>query len=575
MKKTVTNKSNINNFSGARAVLLLFLVLIILSCAQDSIFYNLSMEPEPKDPRIAGSPSNMAVVNGNVYVATRMSGTIYYYGKNGWSSMGTPEGSLGELTSCTNSGTTYLYVLVFTGGNPRGSWAIYRYEGNNKWEKIPVAAAARDYNIQALYSAGGKIFAGGQNSSDYQNYGIFYYDPVTNNPLKLIQNNTSFLSGAAEIIPGGDIYLATSETGIFKFSGTAISGSVKIDVNNISGIIETGGVLVAVSSGGGIYTINPGDTEFKHLLSAGVNFTGAISFWKHYSTLPSAPVFKIDPMAVTINKGESVTLKAYLNGKATTNVTWSITGKKASGTTINTSGQLKISADENLKELTVNAVLKTDSDISGNAQVSIVEPGDLSGYASITGNPWLGETLAIKPSLLNKTGGDLAYQWKREGVNIPSANLNSYVLVPEDNGKFISVTITDANGSVSSSSLEIVLTPGWHNRLLLLGIRGEGTSKNHGYRELDLNGFTGKPMVGIRRPGDSEPTSIYNQPKYNASLGKHPVEAILQVPDISEGGPLDYNANVKKDPNWQPLIFASTSRNGVWSLRNDEWNAEE
>ncbi|MCL2129760.1 MAG: hypothetical protein FWH35_05335, partial [Treponema sp.] len=553
----------------------LFLVLIIISCAQDSIFYNLSMEPEPKDPRIAGSPSNMAVVNGNVYVGTRMSGTIYYYGKNGWGSMGSQEGFLGELTSCTNSTTSYLYALIFPGGNPRGSWVIKRYEGGNKWVEIPVTSAAKDYNIQALYSAGGKIFAGGQNSSDYQNYGIFYYDPVTNNPLKLIQDKTSFLSGAAEITPGGDIYLATAETGIFKFSGTAITGSIKIDVNNISGIMETGGVLVAVSSGGGIYTINPGDTEFKHLVSAGVNFTGAMSFWKQYSTPPSAPVFRIDPMVVTINKGESVTLKAYLNGKQTSNVTWSITGKKASGTTISKTGLLKISASETLKEFSVKAVLKTDSEISGNAQVSIVEPGDLAGKASITGNPWLGETLTIKPTLLNESGGALDYQWKRDGVNIPSAIVNSYVLVPEDNGKFISVTITDTNGSVTSSSLEIVLTPGWHNRLLLLGIRGEGTSKNHGYRELDLNGFTGKPIVGIRRPGESEPTSIINQPKYNASLGKHPVEAILQVPDISEGGPLDYNASIKKDPNWQPLIFASTSRNGVWSLRNDEWNAEE
>jgi hypothetical protein len=113
----------------------------------------------------------------------------------------------------------------------------------------------------------------------------------------------------------------------------------------------------------------------------------------------------------------------------------------------------------------------------------------------------------------------------------------------------------------------------WRQSLLLVGIRSRGTSIVNGYREIVLD-QNGNPTTTIRIPGEETPSSVRSRARYTASIGLHPVEAILQLPDISSGGPLDYRAYTS-DPDWEPPIFAATSRNGLWSYRNGTWNAEE
>jgi hypothetical protein len=112
----------------------------------------------------------------------------------------------------------------------------------------------------------------------------------------------------------------------------------------------------------------------------------------------------------------------------------------------------------------------------------------------------------------------------------------------------------------------------WKPSLLLLGVRGSGTSRNHGYREVLLQ--NGLPNFEIRTPGEESITSVRDGTKYSASIGIHPVEAILQIPDISMGGPLDYS-DLSGNPEWEPPIFASTSKDGLWSYRSEEWNTED
>jgi len=113
----------------------------------------------------------------------------------------------------------------------------------------------------------------------------------------------------------------------------------------------------------------------------------------------------------------------------------------------------------------------------------------------------------------------------------------------------------------------------WRPTLLLAGIRGRGTSIVNGYREIVLD-RSGIPSQIIRVPGDESPSSVRNRARYSASIGQHPVETILQLPDVSRGGPVNYGI-FTADPDWEPPIFASTSRSGLWSLRNGVWNAEE
>jgi len=113
----------------------------------------------------------------------------------------------------------------------------------------------------------------------------------------------------------------------------------------------------------------------------------------------------------------------------------------------------------------------------------------------------------------------------------------------------------------------------WRPSLLLLGIRGRGASRNQGYREMVLD-VSGNPTLTLRIPGDADVSSVGSRPRYSASIGQLPVEAIIQLPDISRGGPLDFSPFLS-DPEWQPPIFAATSRSGLWSYRDGSWNAEE
>jgi hypothetical protein len=112
----------------------------------------------------------------------------------------------------------------------------------------------------------------------------------------------------------------------------------------------------------------------------------------------------------------------------------------------------------------------------------------------------------------------------------------------------------------------------WKPSLLLLGIRGKGTSLTHGYREMVLD--NGKPTFNIKAPGDDSPTSVVNKAKYDAGIGTHPVESIFQLPDFNSGGPFYYR-DYTDDPAWEPPIFAATAKNGLWAYRKGEWNAEE
>jgi len=385
-----------------RALLIILFSLIILSCGQDAIFYNLSMEPEPKDPIVPGSPTNMVVVDKKLFVGTRMGKKIFIFDGSRWSSMSTPEGALGGLAAGKDEVDlkSYLYALVYPGNDPLKSSVIHRYNFETKsWDKKLSSSA---YSIQALYSAGDRIFAGAQDRSNTFRFAILHTD-LDLSPFA-VRENTSYLTGVA--MAGGTVYLATSN-GIKIFAAGNIADLAESDPStgkNFTGILTIGigpsENIIAISSNGEIYTLNLGTIPFSLHLSTGLRFTGAMSVWKEY----------------------------------------------------------------------------------------------------------------------------------KAGV--------------------------------------------WNPSLVLLGVRATGTSRSHGYRELLLNPLTGKPEKDVRSPGEDTPTSVKNKPKYTSSIGVHPVISILQVPDKIEDGPVDYAKAIKNNPDWEPPIFASTARNGVWSYRNGQWNAE-
>ena len=165
----------------------LLLSLIILSCSQDPIFFNASIEPKPKDPIIAGSPTNMVVLKNRIFVGSLMGKNIWAF--NGrWFTIERPGGSLGGLAT---DGTD-LYALIFPGGEPLKSSVIKKYEiSSGTWI---AAYSAPGYSIQTICGAGGEIFAGAQARSNYMENAILHLNGAS---LDVIQQSPYLLSSAA------------------------------------------------------------------------------------------------------------------------------------------------------------------------------------------------------------------------------------------------------------------------------------------------------------------------------------------------------------------------------------------
>jgi len=92
------------------------------------------------------------------------------------------------------------------------------------------------------------------------------------------------------------------------------------------------------------------------------------------------------------------------------------------------------------------------------------------------------------------------------------------------------------------------------------------TAYSNGYVEIELDAVAGGVPAGADfiEPGKNALSSIDNYDRYVSSLGKEPINHMIQAP-----------ANV--DPNM--TLFASTQQKGLWSYRSREenwqWNSEQ
>ena len=256
--------------------LLIAFILILASCNQDSIFFDISNEPEPKDPLIDGSPTNIVVLKNRMFVGTRMSNKIYYYASSdatlSWKTIVLPTGYLGQLATDGED----LYVLIFHNRDPLKSSMVRRYNINtNIWD---MSYTVSGYSIQTIFGTGNKIFIGGQYQGNRQNFAILLLEQESNS-FTVIKYGTSLLKGAAQN-PSGTIYLATAGSGIYTFNESSLDTSPVrgTDMANLNGIINVGSYIVAVSADGTIYSDTSNSGRFRNA-NVGVNFTGAMCVW--------------------------------------------------------------------------------------------------------------------------------------------------------------------------------------------------------------------------------------------------------------------------------------------------------
>jgi hypothetical protein len=93
------------------------------------------------------------------------------------------------------------------------------------------------------------------------------------------------------------------------------------------------------------------------------------------------------------------------------------------------------------------------------------------------------------------------------------------------------------------------------SQLLLLG--GSSGTYSNGYMEIVLSGGMVGSAPSLQSPGNGSPTTVTDNAKYAASLGKKLVNQLFQSP-LSDG-----------------TLFASTNLYGLWAYRNNEWNAQD
>ncbi|MDR1374472.1 MAG: hypothetical protein LBJ24_05815 [Treponema sp.] len=222
-----------------RGGILCLLLFLFLSCNQDAIFFHVSQEVEPKDPRIEGTPSKMVRFGSAapvpLYVAN---GHLHRYTEGGTSLPNPARGIWDYPTEQPPGGAVDLaatagFLYARTGNGDPSSFGLYRSTDGDTWPGGAPASPTDGgrillpggYAPQTIYSANNILFIGAAIGSG--NYAIFYLDTSDN----LVQINT-FTSGNASggILRGarhnsGTYYLATSTRGIFSLSALPSVGN--------------------------------------------------------------------------------------------------------------------------------------------------------------------------------------------------------------------------------------------------------------------------------------------------------------------------------------------------------------
>jgi hypothetical protein len=153
---------------------------------------------------------------------------------------------------------------------------------------------------------------------------------------------------------------------------------------------------------------------------------------------------------------------------------------------------------------------------------------------------------------------------------IIAVSRNGYIFVRNDkSGGFVSKgsfgTFTGALALAEATHVTVsdgtALSP---QVMLLIGVRV--STYTYGYREVLFNINTGtidQNWTWVQTPGSAAPSTITNTPKYNSSLGKLPVNAMIAFSETADSGEKNQ------------VLFASTQSSGLYSYKNEEWNGEQ
>ncbi|WP_304244491.1 hypothetical protein [Gracilinema caldarium] len=258
---------------------LLLAVLLVFSCNQSPLFYNISKETPPKNPIIAGQPSKIVEFSGQLYAAN---GTVWVYAGSSWTRLASqPAGNVRDVAATTGA----LYALTVDG---TGSLSTTLYKSTNGTSWTPVSNTP-SYPILGggLFGAGDTLFVGAKNSGGTS--AAVLYD--NNGSLTVALDNITTsgsvpgtLAGAVKM--GTNYYLAVTGMGVYASSLTSFSSANPITGSTdtkyrLNGLIAVGNKVVAVGSGGYMLAgdSTTGFSEVSGACDTSYPYTGALAVW--------------------------------------------------------------------------------------------------------------------------------------------------------------------------------------------------------------------------------------------------------------------------------------------------------
>jgi hypothetical protein len=248
-----------------------------LGTCSDSIYYTISQEVVPVEARVKGGPTNFAVFDGYMYVAS--GSRLFRYKNENWDEDAPrPGGRIKQIASAGN----YLYALCYNDENPAGLTALMRYDGRS-WTE--TRGDTGGYNtFQSVYAANGALFVGAERNDSFA---ILYIDGgiiklLTVTGLKALLCGAAFYETDFFLCTEGHTINSQKTGGVYTCNANFSSGPDLVPNTNgvqFTGIISLKDSCAAIDRGGKLYTVTKaGISGSKAALTR--ESTGALAVWR-------------------------------------------------------------------------------------------------------------------------------------------------------------------------------------------------------------------------------------------------------------------------------------------------------
>ena len=302
---------------------------------------------------------------------------------------------------------------------------------------------------------------------------------------------------------GGTLEISASNTGIYVYSLTIESGTLKITagqhgISANGGVSGTGGVTI---KGGEIEISGTGD-NFRAFdshtnvtadpragkqicVSVGESeadaeplgpYTSEFEIYNSYtvkqyfrSYTEDAPIVtgvSVSPAGATVEAGKTVQFSATVNGTGgfSQEVTWSVSGGVSAGTSISANGLLTVAADETAGSITVTAAASGDSSKSASATVTVTPPASVTGVIVSPAGATVeaGKTVQFSATV-NGTGGfSQEVTWSVSGGVSAGTSISANGLLTvaaDETAESLTVTATASGDSGIYGTATVTVTP--------------------------------------------------------------------------------------------------------------------